>query len=99
VKPNCYDCVYRKGLSGSAHSKCNHPSNKEIMSDPLAEIMGIFASVGRIPAMDIPNNLNVKGKPHGIKMGWFSWPFNFDPVWLESCDGFKEIKHAKVEDA
>jgi len=32
--------------------------------------------------------LNVKGHPHGIKNGWFIWPFNFDPVWLENCDGF-----------
>lgn len=36
------------------------------------------------------NNLkaNAKGSEHGIKKGWFLWPFNFDPVWLESCEGF-----------
>ena len=35
----------------------------------------------------------VRGNPHGIKNGWFMWPYNFDPVWLESCNGFtqKEI--------
>ena len=32
---------------------------------------------------------NVIGDPYGIRSGWFSWPFNFDPVWLVSCDGFK----------
>ena len=32
----------------------------------------------------------VKGNIHGIKNGWFSWPFNFDPIWLESCDGFSD---------
>lgn len=32
----------------------------------------------------------VTGNKHGISHGWFSWPFNFDPVWLESCDGFKK---------
>jgi len=31
----------------------------------------------------------VRGAAHGIKQGWFLWPINFDPVWLESCDGFK----------
>jgi len=31
----------------------------------------------------------VKGAEHGIKNGWFYWPFNFDPVWLEQCDGFQ----------
>lgn len=34
------------------------------------------------------NPLNIKGNPHGIQKGWFNWPVNFDPVWLESCDGF-----------
>lgn len=30
----------------------------------------------------------VKGNPRGIKKGWFNWPLNFDPTWLEECDGF-----------
>ena len=34
---------------------------------------------------------HVKGDQHGISHGWFFWPFNFDPTWLEECDGF-EIK-------
>jgi hypothetical protein len=34
------------------------------------------------------NPLNIKASAHGIKMGWFMHPVNFDPVWLESCDGF-----------
>lgn len=32
---------------------------------------------------------NTSGDLHGIRKGWFVWPFNFDPVWLVSCDGFK----------
>ena len=32
----------------------------------------------------------VKGDPHGIRSGWFLWPWNFDPVWLISCTGFKK---------
>ena len=32
----------------------------------------------------------VTGNPHGIRRGWFYWPFNFDPTWLNSCDSFKE---------
>lgn len=31
----------------------------------------------------------VTGKQHGIDQGWFTWPINYDPVWLLSCDGFK----------
>ena len=92
AKPNCYDCKHRGGLGGSAHSKCIHPSIGE--TDPLEEIMGIFASVGRVPPIkkDVPS-LDVKGNAHGISKGWFNWPYNFDPTWLESCNGFE----AKVE--
>jgi hypothetical protein len=32
----------------------------------------------------------VVGDPYGIKSGWFNWPWNFDPVWLKSCDGFSD---------
>jgi len=44
--------------------------------------MGSFSAGGA--------ELNIRGNPHGIKRGWFSWPYNFDPVWLENCDGFEE---------
>ena len=44
------------------------------------------------------NNIKakVKGNPIGIKGGWFKWPFNFDPVWLESCDGYSNKKKDKL---
>lgn len=31
----------------------------------------------------------VTGNSHGIRSGWFFHPINFDPVWLESCTGYK----------
>ena len=37
-------------------------------------------------------DLNIKANEIGIKRGWFLWPANFDPVWLENCDGFKQLK-------
>ena len=39
-----------------------------------------------------PKSLNIKADPHGVKSGWFMWPFNFDPTWLRNCDGFEEEK-------
>jgi hypothetical protein len=36
----------------------------------------------------------VSGHPHGMRMGWFMWPLNFDPTWLKACDGFSD----KAED-
>lgn len=36
------------------------------------------------------HDANVTGHPHGIRSGWFLWPVNFDPVWLQACDGFSD---------
>jgi hypothetical protein len=89
-KPSCYKCKWRGGLVGDAHSCCKHPKNAAVMNDPLTQIMGIFAGVQRVPPINIETGLHVKGNPYGIKHGWFNWPMNFDPVWLESCDGFEK---------
>jgi len=35
---------------------------------------------------------SVEGDNHGKRNGWFQWPYNFDPVWLISCDGFKRVE-------
>jgi hypothetical protein len=85
MEKKCYDCEYRGTVPGDAHSCCKHPSIDE---NPLAELMGILGmSVGGCSARD---ELNIRANEHGVRMGWFIWPVNFDPVWLENCDGFKE---------
>lgn len=45
------------------------------------------------------NNIaaKTKGNSHGIRNGWFMWPLNFDPTWLESCDGFSDNPEDKKE--
>jgi hypothetical protein len=55
---------------------------------PLPEAMAILASVGRVPPQILVGELGIRGNPHGIRKGWFNWPWNFDPVWLDNCDGF-----------
>ena len=90
-KPDCYECKWRGNIPGDAHSCCNHPSIKSAHDNPMAEMIGMFASVGRMPPIMVGSpELNIKGNPHGMAHGWFNFPFNFDPVWLESCDGFEQ---------
>lgn len=36
--------------------------------------------------------LKIKANPTGVRNGWFHYPFNFDPVWLERCEGFEKLK-------
>ena len=88
-KPDCYKCIHRRDLGGSAHSRCNHPQAGG--GDPGMEAFAILASVQRVaPVVDTDGAtaLNILANPHGVRMGWFNWPFNFDPTWLEHCDGF-----------
>jgi hypothetical protein len=63
-------------------SKCySCPSRRDIPGDAHSQcqagMAGLFNGGVRMP--------QVQGNAHGIKMGWFLWPFNYDPVWLESC--------------
>ncbi len=77
-KPDCYKCKHRGTVPGDAHSCCKYPGND-------TEMFSFFAHGNRENA----KKLNIKANPHGIGSGWFLWPVNFDPVWLENCDGFK----------
>lgn len=89
-RPNCYECKYRSRIAGSAHSSCKHPACGN--PDPMDEAMAIFASVGRTAPVigSAAITLGIEGNAHGIRSGWFNWPYNFDPVWLKSCNGFEQ---------
>jgi hypothetical protein len=87
TKPNCYDCAYRRQLAGDAHSACGHPDacgNQDPFTLFMQTAGGLLGDGGA------RKKLGVTGDPHGIVNGWFLWPSNFDPVWLRSCNGFKQ---------
>ena len=77
---SCYKCKYSQSIPGDAHTKCGHPDLKDGL-DILSAISVLHTTETKAPFI-------VKGSTHGIKNGWFFWPLNFDPVWLERCDGF-----------
>ena len=43
-------------------------------------------------------NILVDAKEHGIRMGWFNFPYDFDPTWLNKCSGFVD-KNFSFKDA
>lgn len=92
LKPNCYECKYRGGVPGSAHSSCRHPAFARVNEDPILQILGLLGKRGPLAGFALPQaeSCKVVGDEHGIKRGWFCHPFNFDPVWLKSCTGFTE---------
>ena len=87
----CFKCIYRRDVPGSAHSQCKHPDIGE--RNPMSELISMLGGVRSVPMGLLVEKgalkLNIKGSAHGIAKGWFNWPYNFDPVWLENCDGFK----------
>lgn len=78
MKVDCYKCKYRGVIPGDCHSNCNYPGNK-------TDFFDFFMGENKNNAI----KLKIRGNPHGIRSGWFMWPVNFDPVWLENCDGFE----------
>ena len=86
TKPNCYDCVYRRDLPGSAHSSCAHPA----AITRTSALLEAFAIMG-VGGADLKGAaaLGVTGHADGIRHSWFNWPRNFDPTWLLTCNGFK----------
>lgn len=89
MKPNCYDCIHRASLPFDAHSECKHPK----IGEGDRTLTGFALMAGKVS--EAMKRLNVSGNAMGIRKGWFYWPLNFDPTWLETCDGFesKEKKH------
>jgi len=87
----CSTCQYRSNIPGDAHIKCDHPV---VADNPLVELaclMGIGLITNNLSEdTNIFEPLNIKANLHGIRSGWFNWPVNFDPTWLENCDGYKE---------
>ena len=47
-----------------------------------------MATLGMPPV----GSVNVKLNPHGVRNGWCSWPINFDPIWVDECDGFAALQ-------
>lgn len=83
-KPNCYKCIHRGPVPGDAHSCCYHPDTGYKDSNLRKMLVAHYV-------------LNIKANQHGIDSGWFNWPINFDPVWLENCEGFTKDDSNKQE--
>lgn len=90
--PLCYSCKHRSSVPGDSHSSCHHPKTAASHDDPLAGLLAIFASVGRVEPVISPValQLGIEADLHGIRRGWFNWPWNFDPVWLRECNGYEK---------
>ncbi len=85
MKPHCYECKWRGDVPGDAHSSCHHPA----VQGGEGGIMGALVDMLSGKHDAAAATLNIQGDPHGVRMMWFLWPANFDPIWLRNCNGFE----------
>ena len=68
----CHRCPHSTLVPGSSHHQsCN------MLGDPMIVLLSMHQTR--------KNYLEIQANDHGIKNGWFNWPINFDPCWLEHC--------------
>lgn len=76
---DCERCPFKSNIPGDAHISCNHPVYQK---DPdLAFKVNIAVMLGISSA--ITKNLGLTFSRHGVESGWCSYPFNYDPIWIE----------------
>lgn len=93
MKPDCRQCIHRRDVPGSAHSQCVHPATATVHASPAAHmitLVGKRTGLDSVPGIDAAaHQLQITAAVVGIAHGWFLWPLNFDPVWLQTCVGFE----------
>ena len=84
-KKNCYSCVHRRNIPGDAHSECFHPSISDTTYIRMMVMTATFA-YGASVLKRLPE-LQLDVDQHAVSAGYFSFPVNFDPVWINECKG------------
>lgn len=77
-----------------------HPNTLRVHANPTAGMVAILGKRSGLTSMPLPPEaqaLNVVCNEYGIRAGFAIWPCNFDPTWIEHCDGFEAIEHSVDE--
>lgn len=83
---NCYSCPHHANVPGNAHLMCKHPLAK---GDAIGELLALFADAGRVQSpvsFEAARTMGVRLNAYGVRNGWASWPWCFDPTWVDSCN-------------
>ena len=99
MEKKCHDCIHSRNITGDVHISCRHPVLDKLFDNPFAELITILGkrigyggmTLEAIKSIrEINGTFEIEANEHGVNKGWFIWPFNFDPVWLENCNAFEE---------
>ena len=86
--PECRKCRHHSRLIGNNHIACKNPAIQSLHNLPYAKIATIIGGFEPIiPTIELNGEAIpvVQFNEHGIRKGWASWPYNFDPIWIQFC--------------
>jgi len=85
-RPDCYKCKYVRNAAWRGHKTCVHPEALRVANPGgVLGLLDFFLLKRSVGGGIRPSDLNVEADQ---AMDSFNWPFHFDPVWLDRCDGF-----------
>ena len=91
----CNNCRHRGTVPNSVHSSCHHPLATEIISNS-GLLFSMMKSITGDSELGYTGDLEIELKKgyegYAIDSGYFIWPINFDPGWIENCNGYKEVE-------
>lgn len=88
MKNNCLNCDFKGTVAGSCHISCNYPK-----FDDKNKLNISILLLGNFPEANsfLKSNFGFSIDQHPVLNGWFNFPFDFDPSWIQGeC-----IKHSK----
>lgn len=92
---NCGNCKYSQNIAGNTHISCRYP----LLSYSESTKISMLSMINPVMFNDVlSKTFGFTGNMHGIQSGWFMFPENFDPSWIEgSCNYHSEIVGESVE--
>lgn len=89
---NCYSCKFKRNIPGNNHISCAKAKNENSASLMLVSILD------RHKFQQILNQVyNFSVPDYAITSGWFQFPMNFDPSWIQGkCSQFEQIEIKQV---
>lgn len=85
MKHDCWSCRYMERIPGSEHIRCNHPLFTDIVPEfqvavPIAILSGKVSQ-----AVHALASAGVEIDAQAIRMGYATFPLDFDPIWVRNC--------------
>lgn len=86
---NCSTCEYKRNVPGDSHISCEYP----FLDKKNASLISMM-SVTNPQAFNqtLHQLFGFQASMHGVQSGWFMFPSNFDPNWMEgNCNKHSDI--------